>query len=260
MPAPATAVPATSEPGRWQPATSTTATSFTPQDLGTLGGDFSTAADLNATGQVVGTSTTTTGADHAFLWDPATRRMVDLGTLGELRGIDYSFRSEATGLNDRGQVVGNSCAREGVYSCMVGTATGHGFTWDPATQTMTDLGTLGGASSAAAAVNDLGLIAGTSVTASGQSHALLWTRSTPPVMTVAVTASADTTVAQVAKGRNFGSSVGLATRGSTWNALISYLRFPLPQAPTGKTLSGVPSSVHAPDTRDTVWVAFDPVK
>ena len=72
MPAPATAGPATSEPGRWQPATSTTATSFTPQDLGTLGGDFSTAADLNATGQVVGTSTTTTGANHAFLWDPAT--------------------------------------------------------------------------------------------------------------------------------------------------------------------------------------------
>ena len=382
------------------------ATAFALQDLGTLGGGSSAAADLNASGQVVGTSRTAGGADHAFLWDPATRGMVDLGTLGVLEGVDYSFRSEAIGVNDRGQVVGNSCSREDVYSCIgflwdpstrqmtdlgpppsgwtelprpnaidnqgrivgdlgsygaswwsrstgwqplddptreddgygtafdinelgqivgggsptirgpdtgemepylfdlrtghaafrpdgccgeigpfavnersqllgngfpgdapyvwntisgsvtslgvaataadinesgqvVGTAAGHGFAWDPVTRTMTDLGTLGGATSDAAAVNDLGRIAGTSLSATGQPRAVLWARSAPSVVTVAVTASADTVVAQLAKGRNFGASVSLATRGSAGNALISYLRFPLPPAPAGKTLSGV---------------------
>ena len=78
----ATPVQATT-PAWSPPATSAAAApAFALQDLGTLGGGSSTGADLNATGQVVGTSRTAGGADHAFLWDPTSRRMVDLGTLG----------------------------------------------------------------------------------------------------------------------------------------------------------------------------------
>src|SRR3712207_5070667 len=50
-------------------------------DLGTLGGCCSVARDINARGQVVGWSRTSTGVEHAFLWDPVTGVMRDLGTL-----------------------------------------------------------------------------------------------------------------------------------------------------------------------------------
>ncbi|MGH8371272.1 MAG: hypothetical protein ACRETO_00890 [Gammaproteobacteria bacterium] len=69
-------------------------------DLGTLGGSFSVAEDLNDHGQIVGQSTTDTGANHAFLYHDGA--MTDLGTLPG--GTD----SEADAINDRGQVVGIS--------------------------------------------------------------------------------------------------------------------------------------------------------
>jgi len=48
----------------------------------------------------------------------------------------------------------------------------HAFRW--ANGVMSDLGTLGGAESAALALNDAGQIVGVSTTASGESHAFLW--------------------------------------------------------------------------------------
>ena len=47
----------------------------------------------------------------------------------------------------------------------------------PSTRAAIDLGTLGGASSAAVAVNDRGVVVGTSETASGAEHAFAWSRS-----------------------------------------------------------------------------------
>lgn len=49
-------------------------------DLGTLGGTYAITADINASDQVVGTSSTVDGARHAFLWQAGV--MTDLGTLG----------------------------------------------------------------------------------------------------------------------------------------------------------------------------------
>lgn len=58
----------------------TPSTVFTRVDLGTLGGAFSYAADINGADVVVGWSETAAGGTHAFRWT-AAKGMVDLGTL-----------------------------------------------------------------------------------------------------------------------------------------------------------------------------------
>jgi probable HAF family extracellular repeat protein len=70
-------------------------------DLGTLGGGYSAAVDVNERGDVVGYSDIADGLiSHAFLWRDG--RMTDLGTL------PGHERSYATAVNDRGDVVGYS--------------------------------------------------------------------------------------------------------------------------------------------------------
>ena len=122
-------------------------------DLGTLGGQYSAAYDVNPAGQVIGESEVASHAVHAFLWENGT--MTDLGTLG-------GTSSHATAINEAGQVVGWSANASGAN---------HAFLWENGT--MTDLGTLGGNSSAASGINDASLIVGTSQT-SNSSHGFLW--------------------------------------------------------------------------------------
>jgi probable HAF family extracellular repeat protein len=103
------------------------------QDLGTLGGTSSWAYAINASGQVAGASLTTTGSRHAFLWTPG-QGMQDLGTLGG------GTSSTARGINDQGQVVGESKVPR-PYPDPREPET-HAFLWSPG-QGMQDLGAPG---------------------------------------------------------------------------------------------------------------------
>jgi probable HAF family extracellular repeat protein len=117
--------------------------SISVADLWTLGGTgIHVAHGVNNLGHVVGTSTTSQGAMHAFFWS-AARGMVDLGTTGG----GYSY---ARGINDADMVVGLS--EDG---------TGHteAFWWTLG-RGMRGLGRFGGVESSAYAVNNLGQVVG----------------------------------------------------------------------------------------------------
>ena len=71
---------------------------YTIEDLGTLGGNGSLANAINAEGQVVGSAQLANGTSHAVLWNPGQPGK-DLGTLG-------GSTSTALGINVLGDVVG----------------------------------------------------------------------------------------------------------------------------------------------------------
>lgn len=71
------------------------------EDLGTFGGAFGWATRINASGQITGYASLSTGPYHAFLWTNGS--MLDLGTLSYTGNLAYS---QGLGLNDAGQTVG----------------------------------------------------------------------------------------------------------------------------------------------------------
>jgi probable HAF family extracellular repeat protein len=130
-------------------------------DLGSLGGAFgSSASAINAAGWIAGGSSSAQYSNwpHAFLWKPATG-MVDIGWLGSA-----STEGGAFGINSSGQVVGYI---EHAFVISGNAA----FSWTAATG-MRWVATLGGAENTANAVNDSGLIVGSSfITGNLISHA-----------------------------------------------------------------------------------------
>lgn len=78
------------------------------QPLGTLGGATSAANGVNANGVIVGTSTNAAGAGRAFVH--VDNAMTDLNTL-VVSGLQGAVLTDAIDVNDRGQVVAQSCAR-----------------------------------------------------------------------------------------------------------------------------------------------------
>lgn len=124
-------------------------TSYTATDLGTLSGAGSTrVADINKTGQIVGTS-----GDHAFLWSNGA--MTDLGTLGGKTSAAYA-------VNDQGAVVGEASSASGEV---------HAFLWQNGL--MTDLG-VAGETSAAHGINSKGDIVGVASAKNVRGGAVLW--------------------------------------------------------------------------------------
>jgi len=104
---------------------------------------------------------------HALLWEDG--KVVDLGNLGGKTG--QGGGNIAFAINNRGQAVGSSD--------LPGDTTSHAFLWTKATK-MQDLGTLtGDFASAAISINDRGVVVGLSISASGNTRAVVWRDSIP---------------------------------------------------------------------------------
>lgn len=134
-------------------------------DIGTLGGPDALAYDMNNNGQVVGWSYTSYDAGpsgvpdtHPFIWDPTTRAMTDLGTLG-------GTFAAAMLINKHGQVVG--------ASNLSGDTVVHPFVWD-ASNGMQDLGSFGGWYSHPNWINDRGDVVGISSYPDNTRRAFYW--------------------------------------------------------------------------------------
>jgi ELWxxDGT repeat protein/probable HAF family extracellular repeat protein len=157
-------------------------------DLGTLGGNFSDADLINDSGQIVGVSTTAAGDAHAFLWQRGV--MTDLGVadgvgsvglalnnrgiaVGELDmadGASHTFVADRAGAHDLHAALTLGGASDSAYDIndagqIVGLAQtagpdAHAFLYGPGG--VQDLGSLAGTWSIAAAVNEDGVVAGTS--------------------------------------------------------------------------------------------------
>jgi len=156
---------------------------FTMVDLGTLGGPYSIARAVNNAGQIAGTSNySLTGPQHAVIW--AGDGPQDLGTLG---GQSQPTWSEASGMNETGQVIGRSkplSCPDSDPNCH------HGFVWSESTQ-MLDLPPLPGkyTRSWAVAISNTGYVVGYSgywIYPHWYTRAVVWTAdSTPPVINIA---------------------------------------------------------------------------
>lgn len=154
-----------------------------PHDLGTLdllaGTGTSLGIGINDSQQVAGFSTVKGGtAVHAVVWtkDATTWKISDIGTLDQVAGTG---NSQASGLNEAGQVTG--------FSTVPGSIAQHAVVWTKGLTNWkaTDLGTLGGTYSAGLAINSNGEVTGSATTAQdAQQHAFVaQSTQSPPVMT-----------------------------------------------------------------------------
>lgn len=110
----------------------------TATDLGTLGGQQSSAQDINDAGQVVGNSLLPDGSVRATLWQNGT--VTNLGS-----GANFSY---ATAINNKGQIVGAS----------TGPNNPRAYLWYEGT--MTNLGSIGGGDAVANDINEAGVVVG----------------------------------------------------------------------------------------------------
>jgi probable HAF family extracellular repeat protein len=179
------------------------------QDLGTLGtGNDAFAQYVNDRGQVAGQAYTNTTPNSVstfwcgnnvpttdpFSWEKDTG-MIDIGTLGGTCGL-------ALGLNNRGQVIGDSD--------LAGDLSFHGFRWDKK-RGLQDLATLGGIYSGTYGINDAGDAVGFADLAGDVTNdAVIWPNGTTTPIDLGLTA-----------GFTMSVAVGINSKGQILGCLTS---------------------------------------
>jgi probable HAF family extracellular repeat protein len=181
-------------------------------ELGTLGGRSTSALSINNSCQIVGTSDTAKGNVHGFLCDNG--KMIDLGTLP-----NYCLQSAANDINDYGQIVGVSTSTDANRSC-------HAFLYDHGT--MTDLGTLGGDSSGAQSINNLGQIVGNCLE-NGNSLAFIYENGRMKDLNSMIPANSGWTLFAGTSINDSGQIVGYGYYGTVSSA---FLLTPIPEPST----------------------------
>jgi probable HAF family extracellular repeat protein len=130
-------------------------------DLGSVGGGTSEATGINSAGTIVGSASTSGYNTSAVIWDASTHAASYLPPLDP----NVYGSSRARGINTAGLVAGD--------------ANSHAVVWDPAVDSVADIGDLCGRGSGAADINDLGYVVGASYPCSGPSrHAFVWNPNT----------------------------------------------------------------------------------
>jgi probable HAF family extracellular repeat protein len=134
-------------------------------NLGTLGGSWCEAWDINASNDIVGYSTLADNlTTNAFLW-----RSGAMTNLNDLIPTNSGWiLQEARGINDSGRIAGFGAVSNRVHAFLLSPVAGN------STYTVTDLGTLGGTVSVANALNEAGQVVGWALDSNGQQHAVLW--------------------------------------------------------------------------------------
>ena len=213
-------------------------------DLGAFGTFGSSPGDLNNRGDVVGSSfVNSIQRHHAFLWQngvlndmgaalgnpPGSAsstlvRITDRGAMlgyidqvphlwhdGAITGLPLDF---ATDINRSGDIVGAVSIFVGGFQSFANRAVLY------RDGVVHDLGTLGGNSSSARAINDRGVIIGNSKTASGASHGFVWEKG---VMQDLGTLGGPESVAEAINSH--GVIVGRATEASGRIVAVMWTRF-----------------------------------